>query len=122
MTTKDATTEKPKVAKNKKPYTIHGQDVHLDKVRLKEILDSKGLEYQQLFYKMKEEYDLDMSYKGFMSLTTNKSAWKLVYAWALAESLDVDIRDIFSKVKVDKEAKKQEKAVWNKAYGKNKGK
>jgi hypothetical protein len=111
-----------KVANNKKPYTIHKTDVILNKEALKDVLDRQGMEYIQLYEKAKEKYGLDMTYKGFMSLASNRSAWKLIYAWAIADVLHVDIKDIFNKVDVDVEAKIREKEEWNKNYGKNKGK
>lgn len=111
-----------KVASNKKPYTIHKTDVILNKEALKDVLDRQGMEYIQLFDKAKEKYGLDMKYKGFMTLVSNRSAWKLIYAWAIADVLRVDIKDIFDKVEVDVEAKKREKEEWNRQYGKNKGK
>ena len=105
---------------NKKPYTIHETDIILNREELKKVLDSQEMEYIQLYDKAQKKYGLDMSYKGFMSLISNRSAWKLIYAWAIADVLNVDIKVIFNKVNVDVEAKKREKEEWNKQYGKNK--
>lgn len=80
------------------------------------------MEYQELFEKAQKQYGLDMTYKGFMSLTSNRSAWKLIYAWAIADVLNVDMKDIFYRVKIDRDAKIREKEIWNENYGKNKGK
>lgn len=112
------TATQEKRARNRKPYTIHGTDVQLNRDALKEILDKRGMEYKTFFYKLKDEYELDMEYKGFMSLLQNRSAWKLIYAWGMADVLKVDIKDIFEKISVDVEAKKLEKEQWNKQYGK----
>ena len=105
-------------AKNRKPYNIHATDIQLKKDYLKEILDNRGLEYIQFFHQVKDDYGLDMEYKGFMSLLQNRSAWKLLYAWAIADSLNVDMKDLFEIIEVDVEQKIKEKEEWNQKYGK----
>lgn len=109
-------TTKPK----RKPYTIHKTDVIINKQKLKEILDSQDMEYLQLQEKMRDDYGIDLKYKGFMSLLDNHSTWKLVYAWIICEILKVQMTDIFETVQVDVEKKKKEKELWKARYEKKK--
>ncbi|WP_145721177.1 hypothetical protein [Bacillus licheniformis] len=109
-------------ASNKKPYTIHKIEMHINKERLKMLLESRGIgEYKDLYELIKDKYGLDLSYKGFMSLLSNQSTWKLLYAWAIAKVVNVNISDIFNEVQIDVEKKKKEKEKWKEEY-QNKGK
>lgn len=110
------------LASKRKPYTIHEKDIKLDRDALKMVLDSKSMEYIDLYYMVCDEYGTDISYKGFMSLLKNRSNWKLIYAWAIADVLSVDMKSLFEVVKVDIPATIKEKEKWNEIYGKNKGK
>lgn len=105
-------------ASNKKPYTIHKSDTLIDKASLKEVLDDRGMEYMELWEKIREQFGLDLSYKGFMSLIDNRSNWKLVYAWAISDVLDIQIKDLFKMTVIDVEAKQREKEEWKKKYQK----
>jgi hypothetical protein len=100
--------------------TIHKKEIVLDKEKLGEILDRRGMEYTVLHEKVQDKYGLDITYKGFMSLLSNRSTWKLLYAHAICDILLIGYTEIFDIVDVDfdKEMKKREK--W-KEY-KNKGK
>jgi hypothetical protein len=100
--------------------TIHGKEAILNKDKLKNILDRRGLEFADLHYDISEAYGLDLSYKGFMSLVQNRSAWKLLYAWAIADYLDIEIKDIFEIVDIDVKKKKKEKEEWKEKYQHNK--
>ncbi|GIN67037.1 hypothetical protein FKN04_12830 [Bacillus glycinifermentans] len=109
-------------ASNKKPYTIHRTEIYINKEKLRMLIESKGIgEFMDLHEKIKDRYGLDISYKGFMSLLSNQSTWKLTYAWAIVHVLDVDWKDIFMEVQIDVEKKKKEKEKWKKNY-QNKGK
>ncbi|WP_276210497.1 hypothetical protein [Heyndrickxia coagulans] len=105
----------------KRQYTIHETDVILDKDRLKSILRSKKMEYIELYRRVKVKYGLDIHYKGFMALLDNRSSWKLLYAWAIVDVLDINPEDIFRIIRVDVEEKIKEKEEWNKKYGNKKG-
>jgi hypothetical protein len=100
----------------KKPYTIHETEILLNKDKLKVILDRKGMEFIELHRKVSDKYGLDITYKGFMSLLGNRSTWKLLYAYAIADVLLIDIKDVFDIVAVDVEKVKKEKAEWKKQY------
>lgn len=91
---------------------VHKTDVVIDRKKLKAILDSKGLEYVDLYDKVVAEFGLDLTYKGFMSVIAGKATWKLLYAYAVANVLNVEIMDIFELVKTGvKKAEKPEKRV-----------
>ena len=104
--------------KTKRTPTIHGKEIIIDKDKLKKILDERGLEYIEFHRKIEDDYKLDLSYKGFMSLLSNRSTWKLLYAHAIATALDIDYRDIFVVVDVDIDKTKNEKKKWKEKYQK----
>lgn len=41
------------------------------------------------------EYKFKMKYNNFMELINNNVSWKLVYAFAMAEMLEVEISELF---------------------------
>lgn len=100
--------------------TIHEKDIILDKDKLKEILDVRGLEYIEFHEKLHKKYGLHISYKGFMSLLQNRSTWKLIYAYAISDYLDVEIMDLFTVVDLDIDEEKLKKEKWKERYVKKK--
>lgn len=100
--------------------TIHKKDIILDREKLKEILDSRGLEYIELYTRVTDTYGLDISYKGFMSLLQNRVTWKLIYAYAIVTTLKLSILDIFVLVEIDVDKVRKEKREWKRKYEKNK--
>lgn len=98
--------------------TLHKTDIILDKDKTKEIMEAQGLSYADLHHKMVEKFGLDLKYKGFMSLLSNNSSWKLLYAYALSETLHTDISELFKVVNVDIDKKKKEKEEWKEKYQK----
>ena len=101
-------------------FTLHEKDIVLNKGKLKNILDSKGLSYIDFYEKVVDAYGLDISYKGFMSLLSNRSTWKLLYAWAIVDVLGITIKDIFEIVDVDVNKLVKEKEEWKRKYQKSK--
>lgn len=97
---------------------LHKMDVVLNREKTKEIMDSQGMSYVELHNRMVEKFGLDLKYKGFMNLLTNNSSWKLLYAFALSETLHTDISVIFELVNVDINKKKKEKIEWKEKYQK----
>ena len=100
----------------RKAHTIHQRDVLLNKKNLKDILDKKGMGYKELHSVISDAYGLDLTYKGFMSLISNQSTWKLIYAWAIVDVLHLHITDIFDVVDIDVEKKAKEKENWKRKY------
>lgn len=80
----------------------HKKDIKLNRQKLQEILDSQKMEYIELHQKVCTRYGLDLQYKGFMSLMSNKSSWKLLYAHAISDVLNVNYNDIFEIVETNK--------------------
>jgi len=108
---------------SKKKFTVHGKNIILNRNKLKSILDSKkvddkGMDFSELHRRIVSQYGLDLSYKGFMSLTENRSTWKLLYAYAIADVLDIGIDDIFEVVEVDIDRAIKEKEDWQEKYQK----
>lgn len=97
---------------------IHKKDVIINKIKLIYILQDKGMNYIELYEKVVDKYGLSLSYKGFMSLLSNRSSWKLLYAWAIVDVLNINFKDIFKVVDVDVEKKKKEKEKWKEKYQK----
>jgi hypothetical protein len=85
---------------------------------LKNVIDSKGMDYMELYLKAQAEYGLDITYKGFMSLLSNRSTWKLIYAWAIADVLKVRIDYVFEVIHIDVEKAKKAKMEWKDKYEK----
>ena len=109
--------EETKVKKERTP-TVHAKEIIINKGKLKDILDSRDMEYIELHGKIKDEFGLDLSYKGFMSLLSNKVTWKLLYAHAIATTLNVDYTQIFDVVDIDVEKAKKAKELWKEKYQK----
>lgn len=101
---------------DRKRFTIHKRDLLVNKEKIKKLLDEKGMEYSELHKKAEDRYGLDITYKAYMNLLSNRSTWKLVYAWATAEILDVDIKDIFDIVDVDVDKVVEERKKWEEKY------
>lgn len=102
---------------------LHKTDIKLDKKKLKEVLDSKGMSYIELYNKVSDpngKFGLDITYKGFMSLLGNRSTWKLIYSHAITDILNINTSDIFEVVKVDIDKLVVEKEKWKQKYEKDK--
>lgn len=80
----------------------HKKDIKLNREKLHKILESQKMEYIELHNKVSTKFGLDLQYKGFMSLMSNKSSWKLLYAHAIADVLNINYTDIFEIVDVKK--------------------
>lgn len=98
--------------------TIHKKEMLLNKDKLKDILDKKGMEYIELYEKTVDRYGLDLKYKGFMSLLSNRSTWKLLYAHAIADVLNVDYMEVFDIVDIDVKEVAKAKQEWKEKYQK----
>ncbi|MER2007463.1 MAG: hypothetical protein ABS939_08415 [Psychrobacillus sp.] len=96
--------------------TIHKTEIMLNKRKLADILYHRGMEYTELHRKIVDKYGLDISYKGFMSLLSNRSTWKLLYAHAISDILLIDYMEIFEIVSIDVEKVKKAKEKWKEKY------
>lgn len=76
-----------------------------------------SMDYITLHEKI-NDFGLDIGYKGFMTLMSNKSSWKLLYGWTVSNVLNVNIDDIFEIINVDKEKKIRENEAWKNKYKK----
>lgn len=104
----------------KSRFTIHEKDIVLNKDKLKDILDKRGMTFTVFWENVVDEYGLDLTYKGFMSLMSNRSSWKLLYAFAMTDVLNINISDIFDVVDVNVDKKLEEKKAWVEKYQKDK--
>lgn len=98
--------------------TIHEKEMVLNENALKELLNIRGMAYNELWDKCINKYGLDITYKGFMSLLKNRSTWKLLYAHAIADILLVQYTDIFEVVDIDVNKEKIKRKKWKERYGK----
>jgi len=96
--------------------TIHKKDMVLDKVKLKQFMDQQGVDYTELHRRITDRYGLDLTYKGFMNLLSNRATWKLLYAHAIAEVLRLNYNDFFQIIDVDVDKVKKEKEIFKKKY------
>lgn len=100
----------------RKAHTIHDTEIVINKKKLKAILDNKGMEYIELHAKIVDIYGLDLSYKGFMSLLSNRATWKLLYAHVISSTLNVDYMEIFELVSIDVNEVMEQKEIWKARY------
>lgn len=106
---------KPKILRTP---TIHKKEMLLNKDKLKDILDKRKMEYIELHEKVVDRYGLDLKYKGFMSLLANRSTWKLLYAHAIADVLNIDYTEVFDVVDINVEEVAKAKQEWKEKYQK----
>lgn len=99
---------------------VHKKDVTIKRGLLKDLLKLKKMKHKTLYETIVDRYGLDLSYKGFMALISNRSSWKLLYAWAICDVLGVELERLFEIVDIDVEQKKQEKLEWKEKYEKHK--
>lgn len=76
-------------------FLLHRQDVFIKKEKLDSLMFGKFKTYKDVLEQIKNKYGIVMSYKGFFTLLSNKSSWKLLYAMALCEVLETDINTLF---------------------------
>ena len=100
----------------RKKHTIHKTDMQLNKYKLKCILDDRKIEYKELHQMVCDKFGLDLSYKGFNTLLMNRASWKLLYAHAVADVLNLAIVDIFDVVEINVEEKAKKLEEWKKKY------
>lgn len=97
-------------------HTIHKTDVVLDRESLDSVMFSKDLDFVGLHDSLVTGYGIDLTYKGFMSLISNRSSWKLIYAVVLIDYLGVELDSIFHMIDIDIDKKLEEKRAWVKKY------
>lgn len=105
-----------KKSKYTKTPTIHKKEIVINKERVGFLLEQKELKYKELCEQICIKYGLDLTYKGFMSLIANRSTWKLLYAHAIADTLEVNYMDIFEIIDIDIDKKKEEIEEWREKY------
>lgn len=98
--------------------TIHKKEIILDKWELDRILKLRKMQYKELWRRASLKYGLDLTYKGFMSNLSNNTTWKLLYAHAICDILDIHYMEIFSVIDVDVKEKAKEKEEWKQKYQK----
>lgn len=98
-----------------KRYIIHEKDLILNRDKVKSILDSRGMNYRD-FYEEIQDFGIKMTYAGFMNLLYNRTTWKLLYAWAIADVLNVDIKNIFTFIDINESEALLERREWEKKY------
>lgn len=90
---------------------VHRTEIMVNRKKLKAVLDCKGLEYIDLYNLIVVKFGIDLSYKGFMSIIAGKATWKLLYAYAIVDVLNIQIMDIFELIEMDVEKVKLSKGV-----------
>lgn len=99
---------------------LHKKDIVINKAKLRSIIESRGMGFLDFHEKVVDEYGLDLAYKSFMTLLDNRSTWKLLYAVAITDTLNIDIFDVFELRDVDVDKKLQERKSWQDKYQKQK--
>lgn len=70
-------------------------DAKLNRTKLSLIIGKKQWTAKELYNRWKVRYGAKMGYTSFMELLNNNVGWKLSYAFALSEMLEVDIYELF---------------------------
>jgi hypothetical protein len=83
-------------------HAIHNKiDMVIDKHKLDELMDKRGFgQYKEVWQKIVERHAIGLNYKSFMNLLSNLVTWRLVYAYALSETLGVTMYDLYKIVPV----------------------
>ncbi|UGO50689.1 hypothetical protein PQE68_gp098 [Bacillus phage vB_BanS_Sophrita] len=102
-------------------FLIHKKDIKLNKTKLDAILDSQKMDYTELHDKICKEFGLQISYKGFMNILSNRNSWKFLYAYALCELLKVNYNQIFELIDVDVDAELNQRQKMKNKDIRNKG-
>jgi hypothetical protein len=80
-------------------YSVDNKiDMVLDKERFSKV--TKGMKKIDVWENMTKIHGLDIQYKSFLNLLENRVTWRLVYAYALAQVLGLQIDDLFVIVNV----------------------
>lgn len=89
---------------------IHKKEMEINKAKLKIVITTKKeWNFKELWKRMVDAYGLDLEYKSFMALLQNNISWKLTYAQAICEMIDVSIDEIFDWVEIDVEEEKKKR-------------
>lgn len=76
-------------------YRYEKKEMILDKEKLNQLLHENKLNNLQLLQTLHDKHGIELSYKGFNSLINNHNSWKLVYAYALCDVLNIKIEELF---------------------------
>jgi hypothetical protein len=67
----------------------------IDERKFSHLLREKKLNNKEFFYKLIEKYGFTFRYSNFMELVKNNINWRLSYALAICEMLEVEIPELF---------------------------
>ncbi|RFU63679.1 hypothetical protein D0469_19325 [Peribacillus saganii] len=67
----------------------------INKKKFTSLIDEKQWTAKEFHDRWKSKYGFSMKYNNFMELLNNKVNWKLVYAFAIAEMLEININELF---------------------------
>lgn len=70
-------------------------DAKIDRIRFNNLIRQNKWNAKEFHERWCYRYGFKIGYNNFMELLNNNVSWKLVYAFAIAHMLDVDINDLF---------------------------
>jgi hypothetical protein len=79
----------------------HGKEMILNEAKVKNALQNKKWTFKELYERINVKYELDLKYRGFMNTIKNKNQWKLIYAYAIADLLEVPVEELFEVKEVE---------------------
>jgi hypothetical protein len=72
-----------------------GYDAKLNRQKFQSLIGQKNWTAKEFHTRWKKNYGFAMRYNNFMELVNNNLNWKLLYAFAIADMLEVSIDELF---------------------------
>jgi hypothetical protein len=70
-------------------------DAKINRQKFQSLIGAKQWTAKEFHERWTNVYGFSIGYKNFMELINNNVSWKLVYAFAIAEMLEVDVYNLF---------------------------
>jgi hypothetical protein len=70
-------------------------DAKLNRQRFQNLIGKEEWTAKEFHERWTTKYGFTIKYNNFMELLNNNVSWKLVYGFAIADMLSVDINDLF---------------------------
>lgn len=70
-------------------------DAYIDRQKFQMLIGGKQWTAKEFHQRWTSRYGFKMKYNNFMELINNNVGWKLVYAFAISEMLEVNIDELF---------------------------
>lgn len=72
-----------------------GTDAKINRQKFQNLIGKQRWTAKEFHDRWTKHYGLSIKYNNFMELINNNVSWKLVYAFAISDMLEVDINELF---------------------------